>query len=89
MADATETGLWAAALGVVITFFGTVLGMHRRYVTRAECETCQRHHNDDLSEIKRTNRIQFRMLRALVVHSSMPAEKKEALINDRGDQEDK
>jgi len=64
----------------------------QRYVTKEYCE--QKHETDecrddlmrqqqtkDMRELKRANDVQFRMIRALVTYSDIPAPEKEKILN--------
>ncbi|WP_243546386.1 hypothetical protein [Pseudodesulfovibrio tunisiensis] len=48
----------------------------RKFVT---CDECKARHEAD----KEAVRIVYRMVRALIVHSDMPKEEKEKILNDR------
>lgn len=54
------------------------------FVTKAQCN---RNHEQECrtnGSIQRKLDIQFRMLRALIIHSDLPEEKKEQILNERG-----
>jgi len=51
-----------------------------------EIQDIRRQRDDDMLSIKNDNRIMFRMLRALVAHSSMPNDIKAQILNERGEQ---
>lgn len=66
-----------------------------KYVTKDECH--QRHESDncrdellrkqsqkDMSELKKSNNIQFRMIRALVTYSDIPPEEQAKILNTNG-----
>ena len=68
----------------------TRLLFSNKFVTRVECtaereKMCAQNQQigDELSGLRRGQQTQFRMLRAIIVHSSIPADKQEEILNDR------
>jgi hypothetical protein len=81
----------AALAALLVAFIAGVvvpIWTHRRYMTCEDCDkrhatertACDKRHVSD----KEALRVVYRMVRALVVHSSMTAEEKEKVLNDRG-----
>lgn len=78
-----ETLLGSAMISI-ITALSVRLVMSGSFVTKVQC----RHNHDQEcrtnGSIQRKLDIQFRMLRALILHSDLPTEKKEEILNERG-----
>lgn len=91
------TPLEAVLMGMLISLLtGVVMRWltTRSFVT---CEDCEARHQgvlnsmkelrtqreQDLKDVKETNKTIFRMLRGLIVYSDIPQDKKEEILNDR------
>lgn len=74
----------ASALGAVVVWNLSSLAQGLRFQTKAECN--RRHCDLDkgIDEIKRGQRTQFRMLRAIIPHLPIEEEKKVAILNETG-----
>lgn len=92
---ATSIALGSLTIGALVALWGASKG----YVTKesckerhkAEAEACKslHEHEDgdvrkDISDIKRSQSTLFRMVRSLIVHSEIPPEAKERILNDSG-----
>ena len=92
------TGLEISLGGLALTALGGWISSWRGQ-SRADCETCRmdcrRQLQDQIDRIAREQdelagevaakiNILFRMVRALIVHSDIPRDEQERLLNDRG-----
>ena len=92
---AISISLGSLAIGAL----GALWGASKGYVTKESCrerhkseaEACKSLHDHedgdvkkDISDIKRSQSTLFRMVRSLIVHSEIPAEAKERILNDSG-----
>ena len=68
---------------VVVACGGLFFLMVRIYPTRKECEA--RHANDQLQrtimKIEKSQRLQFEMMRAMIIHMDLPKGEQERIIN--------
>jgi len=76
--------LLGGALVSLVTGLAVRLLMGGAFVTRQQCRLNHERERRDSDSVQRKLDVQFRMLRALIVHSDLPAEKKEEILNERG-----
>ncbi|WP_461210399.1 hypothetical protein [Desulfocurvus sp. DL9XJH121] len=77
--------LLGGALVSFITGVSVRLFMGGAFVTRQQCRLNHEQDCRNNGSVQRKLDIQFRMLRALIIHSDLPVEKKEEILNERGD----
>lgn len=77
-----ELLLGSAILSLVVAL-GVRLMLCNRFVSRHECKRQHALSDEVVASFKRSTDVQYRMLRGLIVHSDMPPETKERLLNDR------
>lgn len=83
----TLTPLEALLGGALVSFVAAIavrLFMGGKYVSRHQCEINREMECRNNGSVQRKLDIQFRMLRALILHSDLPMEKKEEILNERG-----
>ena len=75
---------------VLITGFSAIVGgvvthlvMGFRCVHKAQCDARHADESKANQSLRDSQRTLFRMTRALVIHSNIPAEEKERILNDR------
>ncbi|NDV20005.1 hypothetical protein GO013_11285 [Pseudodesulfovibrio sp. JC047] len=85
---ALETMSIAGLFSLVSAVFVRLL-FSRSFVTRGQCSAereklCieREQFGKDIQSIKSGQRTQFKMLRAIIVHSGIPAEKQEDILNE-------
>lgn len=81
------TGLEVALGGIVVAmgsgvFTAIVQGV--RFQTKAECRRQHCIQNEDFEELKKGQRTQFRMLRAIIPHLPIGEKEKVAILNETG-----
>ncbi|MBU1001924.1 MAG: hypothetical protein KKE73_05330 [Proteobacteria bacterium] len=78
-----ETLLGSAIISI-ITALSVRLVLGGSFVTKVQCRLNHDQECRTNGSIQRKLDIQFRMLRALILHSDLPTEKKEEILNERG-----
>jgi len=76
--------LFGGALVSIITGVTVRLLMGGSFVTRQQCSLNHEQECRNNGSVQHKLDIQFRMLRALILHSDLPTEKKEEILNERG-----
>ena len=80
-----------ALLTAIISCVGLFVAMSRVFMTRRECSlqhqairTADGETSNKLQELIDSQRLQFQMMRAIIVYMEIPQDKKEAILNMTG-----
>lgn len=83
--SALETALISLVVGLVFSALTFWVGLTKLFVSRNTCNERHRHDDETDDRIRKKLDILFTMVRGLIVYSDMAPDKKQEILNARGE----